>query len=595
MDRTNYAMNMKNLWVFIFFTFIQIGFAQENENVVFGRVTDGISPIENVVVEVADTSSDTSTDEDGYYRIKASPSDILVFSYMGRRDQEIVVEDVTSRLNIVMKMKIEKLEEVNVTKKIDPRNQDYLRLQYALDKDVVKTSFGYINKNIIGSSMHLVDGNNLNPGAIDILTALRGKIPGLRIGTVGGTIGQPSEKAIFLRGRSSTRNPRPAIYDVDGIVMTEPPLYLIIQNIDRVAVMPGLLGVTRYGPLAAGGVVVISTKGSNVVKEPGTNKLYDFAKLRDNIYQDDALDQEGVLKNSPSYIKDLYESTNLTEAKKHFENYAVTYKSDPYFILDSYLFFSAKGSVNYATELLQKNIGLFKNAVQLKALAYALEVTEKPDIANKFYKEIFLLRPSYAQSYRDLANNNLATGNYKRVANLHVRYLHLINEGFFPNDSRGINAIVKGEFKNLLKLHKNDISENSGLVFPDMNISSEEGTRILFEWNDSEAEFELQFVNPEKHYFTWEHTNKSNPDRIRDEKIRGYSSEEFFIYEDIPRNWQINVTYKGNKKLTSTYLKLTVYTNYNKRSQKSFSKLYKLRLKNVNQQLLDFSEVMRLP
>jgi len=546
MDRTIYAMNMNNLWVFIFFTFIQIGFSQKNENVVFGRVTDGISPIENVIIEVADTSSNTSTDENGYYKIKASPLDILVFSYMGRRDQEIVVEDVTSRLNIVMKMKIEKLEEVNVTKKIDPRNQDYLRLR-------------------------------------------------LRIGTVRGTIGQPSEKAIFLRGRSSISNPRPAIYDVDGVVMTEPPLYLIIQNIDRVAVMPGLLGVTRYGPLAAGGVVVISTKGSNVVKEPGTNKLYDFAKLRDNIYQDDALDQEGVLKNSPSYIKDLYESTNLTEAKKHYEHYAKTFGTDPYFILDSYLFFSAKGSVNYAAELLQENIGLFKNAVQLKALAYALEVTDKPDMANKFYKEIFWLRPSYAQSYRDLANNYLATGNYKRVAHLHVRYLHLINEGFFPNDSRGINAIVKGEFKNLLKLHKNDISENSGLVFPDMNISREEGTRILFEWNDSEAEFELQFVNPEKHYFTWEHTNISNPDRIRDEKIRGYSSEEFFIYEDIPGNWQINVTYKGNKKLTSTYLKLTVYTNYNKRSQKSFSKLYKLRLKNVNQQLLDFSEVMRLP
>ena len=590
-----YNINLKNKCIFILLALVQIGFAQDNENIVIGRVTNGISPLKNVAVQISDASTNTSTDENGYYQIKASPLDILVFSYMGMKDEEIVVEDVTTRLNIVMKMKIEELHEVNVTKNINRRSQDYMRHQYARDERIINTALGYVHKDYLGSSAYIVGGENLNPGAVDILTALRGKVPNLRIGTVIGPDGRTTERAVFLRGRSSINNPAPAIYDVDGIVMTQAPLFLIIQNVERVAVIPSLLATGRYGPLAVGGVIIINTRGTNIVREPGTNKLYDFAKLRDNIYQDDALDQESVLRNSPSYLKDLYGSTNLTEAKRHFEHYAITLKTDPYFILDSYLFFSAKEARDYATELLQQNIGLFKNAVQYKALAYALEVSDKPELATEFYKKIFWLRPSYAQSYRDLTNNYVVTGNYKRAANLHVRYLHLINEGFFPGDNKGINGIVKEEFKNLLLLHKKDISENPDLVFSNMNTSRQERTRILFEWNDSEAEFDLQFVNPDKQYFTWEHTNKSNPDRIRDEKIRGYSSEEFFIYEPFPRDWQINVTYKGNKKLTSTYLKLTVYTNYNKRSQKSFSKLYRIQLKNVNQKLLDFSEVMTLP
>ncbi|MGB5429129.1 carboxypeptidase-like regulatory domain-containing protein, partial [Eudoraea sp.] len=262
---------MKNNWILILFAFVQISFAQDNENLVFGRVTDGTSPIENVTVKVSDTSNGTITDENGYYQIKASPLDILVFSYMGMKDEEIIVEDVTSRLNIVMEMKIEELDEVKVVKRINRRSQDYLRHQYARDKGIINTAFGYIHKNYLGTSAYIVGSENLNPGAVDILTALRGKIPNLRIGNVGGINGFSTERAAFLRGRSSINNPAPAIFDVDGIVMTQAPLYLNIQNIDRVTVIPSILAVGRYGPIAGGGVIIINTIGTNIVREPGTN------------------------------------------------------------------------------------------------------------------------------------------------------------------------------------------------------------------------------------------------------------------------------------------------------------------------------------
>lgn len=164
----------------------------------------------------------------------------------------------------------------------------------------------------------------------------------------------------------------------------------------------------------------------------------------------------------------------------------------------------------------------------------------------------------------------------------------MINEGFFINDSTGIQTIHKNELENLLFLHGNDISEAYEIAKFDLKKSKIEGTRLFFEWNDGEAEFDLQFVNPDRHYFTWEHSRESNPDRIRDEKIRGYSCEEFFIDESLLGTWQVNIKYKGNKKLTSTYLKLTLYTNYNKPSQTSVSKLFRLQLKDVNQKLIEF-------
>ena len=53
----------------------------------------------------------------------------------------------------------------------------------------------------------------------------------------------------------------------------------------------------------------------------------------------------------------------------------------------------------------------------------------------------------------------------------------------------------------------------------------------------------------------------------------------------LPGTWQVNVNYLGNKSLTPTFLKATVYYNYGTRSQRKEVKTFKLSLKNVNQEL----------
>ena len=119
---------MKRVFILIATLFSLQLHSNNNLNEISGIVTIGNSPIQNVSVRVLNSSKETFTDENGKYFITARPSDVLAFDYAGMQKVEIVVEDVTARLNIEMKMNVEALKEVVVAEN-NARNQDYLKLQ----------------------------------------------------------------------------------------------------------------------------------------------------------------------------------------------------------------------------------------------------------------------------------------------------------------------------------------------------------------------------------------------------------------------------------------------------------------------------------
>jgi uncharacterized protein YfaP (DUF2135 family) len=90
--------------------------------------------------------------------------------------------------------------------------------------------------------------------------------------------------------------------------------------------------------------------------------------------------------------------------------------------------------------------------------------------------------------------------------------------------------------------------------------------RLVFEWNDPEAEFNLQFVNPQKRFFNWEHNRMTSAERIKDEILNGYTSEEFEFYgEGVQGKWILNATYLDNIDATNReplVLKCTLYQNF---------------------------------
>jgi len=574
---------MKKIFVLIAIIFSLQAYGIDRLNEISGVVTIGNSPIQNVSVQVQNSFKETFTDENGKYFITAKPYDVLVFNYAGMQNVEIVVEDVTTRLNIEMKMNIEALKEVVVAEN-NVNNQDYLRLQYGVNKNILSTAFGYLDANRVGYSIKLVDGDDLNPGAIDVITALKGRAAGVY--SLGGEV--------YIRGGAPQLKGRaiPAIYDVDGMVLRTLP-FLTVENIDRVAIISGLAGTVRYGSIARGGVVVINTIGSPIRRGSETNKNYDKARLRNNIYNNDAITENR--SNAPSYLKELYTCKENLAAREVYQKYLSRYANDPYYIIDTYLFFHDSGDEVFAKLILENNMKVIEsNPIYAKAMAFALDYTKEHDKAKELYKKIFILRPEFMQSYRDMANSYRTIGNYKKAANMYIRYQYLIEEGIFSDDNSAIQTVIDGEMNNLFVLHGKKFMNDSNVIGFNNYTKNKGETRLFFEWNDSEAEFDLEFVNPKKNNFIWEHTLESAAERVKDEKTIGYSSEEFFVDGSLPGKWQINVNYKGNKKLSPVYMKLTKFTNYNTPSQKTHVSVFRLAVKNVNQKLTDFDNLVTL-
>ena len=168
---------------------------------------------------------------------------------------------------------------------------------------------------------------------------------------------------------------------------------------------------------------------------------------------------------------------------------------------------------------------------------------------------------------------------------MYARYEYLIGEGFMEPDTLSFGTIMNREYNNLLMLDKGAIVENRKAKKLFVAKEDFEGTRLVFEWNDGEADFDLQFVNPENQYFMWKHNMNENAEVIAREKDFGFNLTEYLVDGALPGTWQVNVNYMGNKSLTPTYLKATIYSNYGTALQQKEVKVFKLSLKNVNQQL----------
>ena len=92
-------LKLNGLLVLFVVLMAQLTFAQERS--VSGIVSDNAGlPIPGVSVLVKGTKSGTQTDFDGKFTIKASPSQTLVFSYVGMVVYKYKVEQSVSALEI---------------------------------------------------------------------------------------------------------------------------------------------------------------------------------------------------------------------------------------------------------------------------------------------------------------------------------------------------------------------------------------------------------------------------------------------------------------------------------------------------------------
>ena len=579
---------MRNLYVLLFVLGGCAFISGQVKKEVFGKITDEYGPLENVIVSIQGTQESAFSDKEGNYMIQAQEGDILAYELMGKLPMEIKVEDVTRVLNITLRDKVEKLSGVTVSKKLF-KSQEQRAMEYDTNPNIIKNAFGYLDKETAGFSMRILDEKDFGPQYTDIGTLLNGRFAGVMAHCNRDT----GEVEVSIRTNNTTYGGNTAIYDVDGIIMYSLPCSLIdLSNIKKIGVIRGAGGAGLYGSNVMGGVVVINTKVGTFASVKQEN-YRNFKKRLDqeSLFTGDAVPMD-VAQPLPAYMELYLAAQSEAEAIVTYENQLDKYGNSFYFVLDSYSYFRERwDNKKFANSLLEDNWGVFENnPVALKSLAYFHQAYGDFSLAKEIYKEVFLLRPEYVQSYFNMAESYVENQQYNLAAAMYTRFDYLKGEGFLKDEKGDFSTLLDAELNNLLRLKGNDILSSRQRK----KLALEEdldGTRLVFEWADSEAEFELQFVNPENRYFTWDHTLRGNEEIIKDEKTLGYSTKEYRLGKNYQGDWQVNIKYLGNKSLTPTYLKVAVYRNYGTNDQTKETKVFKLSTKNINQHLFKVSNI----
>ncbi|MCH7524046.1 MAG: carboxypeptidase-like regulatory domain-containing protein [Bacteroidetes bacterium] len=541
-----------------------------------GKVTYINAPLTNVNIIIVGKTTGTKTDSKGNYSIKAQVGDIIQYSYVGFATVSIIVEDVTEILDIEMVIKVNELDEVTVT--ADDKTGKVLELSKK-GLEEFTTAMGTFNPKSSGFASVYLDGESILPIYLSLTEALRGKFAGYEI---------KDGKAYLRGGNMSISQNYPALWDVDGAIFTEePPIDL--SQIKDIHVLKAIGSANRYGSLGKGGVIIVRTKYGFFDAVEAKRKKIVEQYTNKNYYSNDAMLVNIENLNSSSYANALEAFNNKQKAFIYYDQTLKTIVknySDHISIAQKFITFY--NDLNLFKQVLQDlAIANPKNAEILKAIAYQFQTLGLKRETINIYERIFKLRPKYAQSYRDLANAYVENDQYKKAWRMYMSYLLQGNDV----SGEGIGQILYNEMEFLYYNRRNQTDIKETFIPKSDNLFDfRNDVRLVFEWNTSEAEFDLEFVGPDLRVYVFEHSLANNQGLITDEKQKGYSSKEFFIDDIGVGEWLVNITYKGNKKPEPTYFKVTQYFNWGKANQTKKITVYKFQNEREKMQLIKLNK-----
>ncbi len=208
--------------------------AEIQQKEIRGKVMDQDGdPLYGVSVRLKGTSIGTSTDNSGNYSISvASEQSILVFTYVGYAQQEIMVGS-NNLISVTLIEEESSLSEVVVT--------------------------GYITelkKDIVGS-VSVVNTDQLlsNPSG-NVTSQLQGRASGVTVSTSGELGGSAK---VRIRGFGSFTGSGP-LYVIDGVPVSSGIDNLNPNDIESLQVLKDASSASIYGARAANGVIIITTK-----------------------------------------------------------------------------------------------------------------------------------------------------------------------------------------------------------------------------------------------------------------------------------------------------------------------------------------------
>lgn len=189
-------------------------------------------PVIGANVMVKGTMVGTITDFDGNFSIDAKPGQVLVFSYMGYKSQEVKATAGPMRIT---------LQSDNV-----------------LLDEVVAVGYGTMKKSDLTGAVSTVSADALQKSPVAGLDqALQGRAAGV---TVNANSGQPGAAAtIRIRGIGSAIGGSDPIYVVDGVI-TDNIAFLSPSDIESTEILKDASATAIYGSRGANGVIIVTTK-----------------------------------------------------------------------------------------------------------------------------------------------------------------------------------------------------------------------------------------------------------------------------------------------------------------------------------------------
>lgn len=244
-------MTQRLLWLLVWLLPMYLPLSAQNQGSVSGTVkTEAGDAVPGASVTAENTTNKSKTtvvsDENGVFNFAVLTTGRYTFtvSYVGYGDEIVpgTVGETTLRLNIVLKIAAQSLE------------------------DVVVVGYGTQRKRDVTGAVKSVKAESFNQGIVNNpQQLLQGKVAGVNITSSSGEPGAPIN--IVIRGAASVRNSSAPLFVIDGVPLDNAGTgtgdalnFLNPQDIASMDILKDASATAIYGSRGANGVIIITTK-----------------------------------------------------------------------------------------------------------------------------------------------------------------------------------------------------------------------------------------------------------------------------------------------------------------------------------------------
>lgn len=218
---------------------------------------DDKTPVIGASIKIKNAPGGTTTDANGQFALNVTPNTVLVISFIGYTNKEVIVGTQTN---------------FNVT--LDPVKNDLT--------EVVVTGYSSQRKKDLTGAVSVVNIAQLkSQPAASAIESLQGKAAGVAIITDGAPGSTPQ---IRVRGTTTINNNDP-LYVIDGVPYEGKLSWLSQNDIESMQVLKDASSSSIYGARANNGVVIITTKkGTLGAPRITLDSYYGIATPRKNTF-----------------------------------------------------------------------------------------------------------------------------------------------------------------------------------------------------------------------------------------------------------------------------------------------------------------------